>query len=194
VELPSRINAGPSLCDGVLCVSTSIGTHHGIDAETGIERWSFTEKLVSSVPAASRDGFLYLATDASNVIACIPASGQLAWRSEIPELPLGACAATDDLLLVPTMPRASTHCLFALDRASGELAWSYNPGFPVKLAYVSATSHRIYVALSRERELHVLDHGGALRWRLKTASSIACAPLLHDGVMLITTKRSVIAF
>src|SRR5262249_20810191 len=157
------------------------GTHHAIDQETGAMRWELADRLISSVPAAARDGFLYLASDRGSVHALIGATGAHAWRTLLPEMPFGSCATTDELVLVPVMTRSGNRCLFALDRTSGELMWSYDAGCDVIAGHASATARSIYLALVRERQVHILDHDGVKKWEIRTASSVACAPLLHRG-------------
>ena len=190
-----RILSSPAVRNGTVFVGSTDHRIYALGAADGTLRWSFeTQGPVNSSPAVA-GGLVVVSSLDGLVYALGEADGKPRWtfrtggeRRFSAAGIHGAQPATEvmpdpfDLFLSSPVIQggrvfigSGDHHVYALDLATGALAWSYRTGDVVH-ASPAVADGIVYVG-SWDRKLHALDAGtGAVRWTFTTGAD----PELHN--------------
>lgn len=141
-----------------------------------------------SQPFADTELAVYTTAFDRRVVALDARTGSPRWQRRLPDvlpgrdLPIGNISVHDDLIVVPGWD------LFALDRASGAIAWQFAPEdeYPAGSA-VAIEDGRIYTSGAYKRFYTVDARTGALLWRTDLGER-PFAPVVDDGVVYVGTR------
>ncbi len=163
------------------------GRLHALDS-SGQAVWKAELGDVADATPATDGERVFVQTWQRQVIALRLADGKELWRFEYPESPAddhrqGGLVVAGQQLLVP----AWNGQLYALDRQSGELRWSYDSGSPLRAAPL-VTAERIYLPTSGG-DLLCLDRHGTLLWTCRFTAALLTTPVLAEGTLLQLAKN-----
>ncbi|MCJ7677738.1 MAG: PQQ-binding-like beta-propeller repeat protein, partial [Anaerolineales bacterium] len=100
---------------------------YAVDLATGAERWRFPAQpdraiALFATPTLTDDGLVILGGFNRVVYALKASDGSVAWQfAKAKDRYIGGAAVAGELVLVP----CADHTLYALQRASGALVWSF---------------------------------------------------------------------
>lgn len=200
----------PTYRDGTLfAVSTESGGVNNeaagyvwaLDAASGGPQWETSLPVTTTV---AHDGDrLYVAAKTAGqgyVQALDPATGERAWRFDVPDAPrsyiTGTPAYADGTLYV-----AATHladdgtksgALYALDPASGEVAWTAETESALPVAPVVADG-RVHLT-THSGAVHALTLAGETAWTVDAGSEILTRPTYAEGRLFVLTVEDIVAF
>ena len=141
-RLPGPVVSAPILVGGILVEGCRDYMLYGIKPADGTTAWrySYWFSWVESTPALS-DGLAYIgASDFSRITAFTPATGGVAWSTDVHGMSWGTPLVTRDTVYAGTAGQRDAlirhqGALVALDRSSGAVRWSIPvhpaPGAPI---------------------------------------------------------------
>ncbi len=115
--------SSPAVADGTVYVGCRDGHVYAIDAQTGKKKWDYStsQSWVNGTPAV-RGGIVYVGTsDTHKFLALDARNGRLRYAVDAHALVFGSAALGANLIYIG----AFNGRLYALDVASGELAWQF---------------------------------------------------------------------
>jgi len=130
-QYPGSIYSTPVYGKGVVAFSTVDGYIHGVDINTGNEKWNFPTGEPGISEGLVKDGALYIGTG-SHFYKLHLLDGQLLWKNTNPEGQLQArpiLSPTGDQLIFGAWDRH----LYCLDATTGQLKWQWDNGKQQKL-------------------------------------------------------------
>jgi eukaryotic-like serine/threonine-protein kinase len=197
-----HIDASPAVANGRLYLGTGYGQLRALalDAATGKTAWETASDLPVWGPPAVAGGKVYFGTgngdfvksaDApKGAVLCLDAAtGKQVWRRDLPDAALTAVSLAGT--------HAVTGCrdgkVYALDAASGTIAWSASCGGPV-VASPATDGRQLYVAGGGK--ITALDlNDGAAGWTLDLAAQTAAdvklfsSPAVAGGRLYVGTSK-----
>ncbi len=191
VKWKKRIHDGfydyskPSLSsDGTLYIACNDHNVYALDAETGIEKWTFTTKnSVQSTPAIASDGSIYVSGLDNTVYALTP-QGTEKWKFIKTDKFLSSVAIAKDRTIYATC--ADNH-IYAIN-PDGTQKWKYfdNESGIGSGAPAIASDGKIYV-MGME-ELIALNPDGTLIWEKRLYSAKKIISIDPEGVIYMFTR------
>ncbi len=175
---------------------------YAVDLATGAERWRFPSEPNRAIalyapPLITDDGLIILGGFDKVVHAIHASDGSPAWTfAQAKDRFVGGASQAGDLILVPS----SDHTLYALQRASGALVWSFETGAPLWAAplvdgeavYLPSQDHTLYALdLRTGKPLWSSDLSGARRSqggpgaRVRAHAPRAGLPVHRRGVVAL---------
>ena len=183
-----RLDQSPIVVDGMVYATTGACQLHALDARTGESQWSFDirdEKGTCARPVVE-GGVVHFGERALDAF-----SGELLPGGTYPLAP----SATGKMVYETDW--IDFQELRAIDAASGELAWSFNPGETVPPVTVPTVSDGV-VYLQLYENAYALDEStGAQIWSFPAeagfASTSGGAPVIDAGIWYLTADTHLYA-
>lgn len=181
----------PAIVDGFTFAAGCDSTLHVIDTATGKEKGMGVDLggQVGATVAVIGDR-LYVGTMSNQVLGIDWKKGEVLWRYEAANRKQAfyASAAATDRLIVTGSRDKRVH---AINRKTGEAAWSFSTGGRVDSSPVVAGS-RVYIG-SQDDKLYVLELGtGRELQRLDLGSPIVASPAVAGDCLVIGTDKGVV--
>lgn len=204
-ETGGRIRSAPAVHDGVVYVGAGDGIVYGVSLERGREVWRFVtdgvdwnaadfgfdRRQIYSSPAIA-DGVLYVGSRDAADYAIRLADRERIWqyRDGTPWVIASPAVGPDRIYTA----RSSGGAVLALDRSTGELAWSIRTGGLVFSSPLLA-GETLLVG-SGDRNVYALDaRTGETRWRYRTDGAVMGTPALAgDRLVVGSDDGNVYAF
>jgi outer membrane protein assembly factor BamB len=175
---PGAIDSSPTVVNGVLYVG-SWYTVYALDANTGLQKWTFlTGNRVESSPTVV-NGVLYVGSQDGNVYALDANTGQKKWS-----FTTGGGVDSSPLVLNGVLYVGSDdHNVYALDANTGQKKWSFTTGSRV---YSSPTvvNGVLYIA-SMDGNVYILDASTGLQKLAIPMGGTASSPKVLNGVLYV---------
>jgi len=206
-----KVMSTPAVADGVVYVGSNDGNLYALSANDGALAWKFAARLaVSSSPAVAA-GLVYVSSVDGNIYAVSADTGALKWKFAtggerrfaapgihgIPPAHEMMPDPFDVFLSSPVVAGgrvyigSGDHNVYALDAATGALAWKFATGDVVH-ASPAVADGVVYIG-SWDRYLYALNaNDGTVRWKFETGDDqkihnqigIASSAAVIDGVVL----------
>ncbi len=184
----------PILAGGRVFVGRERGVS-ALDARDGTTVWTYDEgRHGFGHERAVRDGVLYVATDAGDVLALAADSGEKRWSRSLPVRYLQPLTVTDERVYA-TMPGIypdkekyrRQYGLYALNRESGGIDWSWRtPRTPVSKPAVA--DGVAYVAVKGRGGSALDAESGSPKWRFSTKGASLSPAVVASEVYLPRTN------
>jgi outer membrane protein assembly factor BamB len=210
-QTSGKVFSSPALADGVVYAGSNDGNLYAIHAADGSLAWKFAANLgIASSPAVDA-GVVYFSSVDGYIYAVSADKGELKWqfRTEgerrfaapgihgIPPSHEMMPDPYDVFLSSPVIVNgrvfigSGDHNVYALDAATGALAWKFTTGDVVH-ASPAVADGTVYIG-SWDRNMYALDAAtGAMKWKFETGDDqkihnqigIASSAAVVDGVVL----------
>jgi outer membrane protein assembly factor BamB len=159
---------------------------YAIDSE-GFLNWKYeTEGAITSTPALSNDGVLYVGSWDDHLYAFNASTGQLLWkRNAGGTIASSPIQALDGTIYVTTMGEApGGHSLVAIN-TSGIIQWKYLTEHDITASPVLGDDGTIYFG-GLDTYFYAINPNGTLKWRYKTGDWIkGPASIATDGTVYV---------
>jgi len=181
-SVPSTINRGVCIVDGVVYYGHYGGEFRAVDAATGKRLWTRSINRTHTGQAVA-DGVVYVTARSTydyggEVYAFDATNGAPLWKWNAGDGQVGSPIIADGVLYA-TSKRPNTRTLYAMDAETGNEIWSVSPGGAAAVAegvvYVSASSNL--------RALRSKD--GELLWEGPTEADQLSGPAVAGGVVYV---------
>lgn len=184
----------PALAHGVLYFGAYDGNVYAIDAKTGKKKWVFIEAdWVGSSPAVATDlGILFIGLEFGlfkkhgGIVALDAATGEKRWEYTMSEY------VHSSPLYIPQEKLVVIGCndnsVYCFEAKTGKLRWKKETGGPIKSSFAYDPKHRLIICGSFDGHVYALDsRDGSETWKYKTGAGIFSTPLIHDGVVYVSS-------
>ena len=182
---------GPSIVDDLAYVFNDAGTLFAVDIGSGKERWKSTDRFPGPGPVTYGLGRVYTGTNDGQVAAFDATSGSVAWRWVAPSGGAMHTAAFADgrVYIAADTPGD----LYAIDAASGKLAWQLDLG-AVQPGTTVVADGIVYSGMGEDRttaHLRAVDaKTGVILWEKPEHYQ---APAVSNGVAYVTDNSGLVA-
>ena len=188
-------DAAPMVVDGAVYAGSDDGHLYALDEFTGRPLWRSEMGGVSGPPSAS-GGVVYAAANGGKVYGMVASSplataspaqkreaGDLLWRYRADADLVSQPTAANGILYVGSHDRGvRDRYLYAIDGATGSLAWRYLTGTLV--SDPPAVADGTVYARAVNGALYALDaRSGELRWQYQAGESAQTSPTVNGGVV-----------
>jgi len=156
---------------------------YAIDLETGTESWSFEHGTVSLffAPVVSGDAVIVTSHDTVHALDCH--SGGLLWTRAIEGEGIVPSAAIGDHVYVKAVNR-----LYALDRETGEIGWSFQAADFVSLPAIAGQQIYVITRAGGQGQLRALRlSDGQEIWQVEDGRLANAAPVVAGGRVYVRT-------
>ncbi|MGD9598599.1 MAG: PQQ-binding-like beta-propeller repeat protein [Steroidobacteraceae bacterium] len=172
-----------AIVDGVVYVGCRDARVYALDAKTGRKRWDYptSRSWVNGTPAV-RDGIVYVGTsDTSRVMALDAKNGRLRFNFDAQGFVFSSVALAGRLAYVGS----HNGKLYALDAATGALAWEFrtdgSKADPLHLLTAEgALDGAAFAPVFRDFQDMYIDH-----YRFRSIGAILASPAIDSGVVYI---------
>lgn len=176
IPLEGRVNESLLMEGGRLYTSTQEGTVCAYDGGSRELLWEFGLAAPPRTSLYSGEGCLFIA-DGQNSLYCLSREGEILWKASLSAEATGGICDDKAQVYLGT----EDGLFFALDRSTGDLAWSYQCGGAIHSLPVCAYN-RVYFGCD-DGNVYCLDAHGALRAQY-SASGMIRGGLEMDGERL----------
>jgi outer membrane protein assembly factor BamB len=187
-DLP-RVQSGLLAYGDAVLLADMDGGVRLIDEMTGEDRWLFDDPdgaAVRADPLMAADLFVVIHEDGT-ARGFDPATGAVAWESELGTPVYASPAAAGSTVYVPTTQGK----LLALDAATGRDLWRFDTNDSrVKMASPSIADGVIYFGSSDGTVRAISTEFGAPQWRVKLPGAVTAQVLVAGGYIYVGTMRN----
>lgn len=187
-KYPEKANANqqfyarPVVSNGQVIVGDYKHTLYGLDAATGVERWTFTEAKDRYIGAVLVAGDLILAPSADNFLYALNENGILQWKFEAKDALWAQPVSNGKSAFIGSMD----HHVYAVSLASGQMEWATDLGAAIVYSLTLSSDSTTIYAGTVGSELVALDAAsGKVLWRAKTSGIIWGRPVMDNGNLYI---------
>ena len=178
-----RVNAAPAIANGVALVSGCDAHLHGLDVQTGTEKFSTDLGSLAPGSPAVFDGGIAIGTDGGRVVCLAPDAKTQQWVYEQvgdKSMVYSSPAVSQGLIVAGARDRQ----VHAIDARTGKQAWTFKTRGDVDSSPAIAGG-RVYVG-SRDKKLYVLDlKTGKPLWDFTAGRAILASPAVAHGVVVV---------
>src|SRR4030042_4568533 len=114
----------PSISDGMVYVASYSGKVYAIDAESGIEKWSYDAKSAIAGGVAIGNGTVFVGSSGGKLTALDFQDGSLKWESPAQNHIWTTPVVADGIVYFGSLD----HYIYALDTVDGTEKWKYETG------------------------------------------------------------------
>jgi outer membrane protein assembly factor BamB len=185
----------PAVGDGLVYLGSMDHNLYALDADTGTLVWKrYLGAAIAGAPTLT-DGVIYVGALDSRIHAVDAASGEPLWAFEVErkpflnwELPAGRWFWGQPLVLDGVVYVGSLDGnVYAIDADSGELAWSYEAGSPIRAGLVQQGA--LLYALTEDGNLTALDmETRQARWISALGGDALAKPAASDELVFASTS------
>lgn len=195
----ATVIADPRSADAELVIiGSGAGGVYALDAGTGSERWRFeVGARVRSTPAVS-DGTVYIGASDGVLYALDLGTGQEKWRFETSGVSMNAADFGFDRTQIYSSPTVAggyvyfgsrDASLYALDAASGTMAWHREDGSAWVIGSPAFQNDRLFVGRSSSGAFRARDAAtGDELWVQSTGAWILGSPMVSGDVVYIGNR------
>lgn len=191
VSLDASVRTAPAVANGTLYIGSDAAVR-ALDADTGEERWQFTDFQTDDRPYKSlavRNGTVYVSTagsgnTAANLYALDTESGIPDWSFQTP----------DRVKSPPTLANGSVYFgdrdgnVYALDATTGDPHWTFDTGSDKVAAAPAVANGTVYVG-SKNGKMYALAAGtGEKRWETGGHGEILSSAAVVDRTVYFGSK------
>ena len=178
-----RVNSAPAVTRGIVLVSGCDAHLHGIDAQSGEEKFSTDLGSLAPGSPAIFEGGIVIGTDGGRVVCVSPEGKKQQWVYEqvAEKAMVYSSAAVSDGIVVAGARDRQVH---GIDAKTGNKAWVFKTRGDIDSSAAIAGG-RVYVG-SRDKKLYVLDlKTGNKLWEFTAGRSILASPAVAGGVVVV---------
>jgi outer membrane protein assembly factor BamB len=173
--------AQPPHLEGDLLIVALPGTLRGLDPRTGTPQWSQTLPRPLAAPLASAGDVVLALTDASEVIAFRPATGDVVWRKA-----LGGTSRSSPAFLAPSLIAVTLTDgrVLALDAKTGNVEWEQK--LPGSLSAPAVGRDRVFVGSTNNFFYALNAKSGREEWKWRTGGDVTGVAVDKDRVYFVS--------
>ncbi len=187
-DLP-RVQSGLLAYGDAVLLADMDGGVRLMDELTGDDRWVFDDPdgaAVRADPLMAADRFVVVHEDGT-ARAFDPATGEVAWESELGAPVYASPAASGTTVYVPTTQGK----LLAVDARTGRVVWRFDTNnSQVKIASPSIAGGTIYFGSSDGGVRAISTEFGASQWRVKLPGGVSAQVLVAGGYVYVGTMQN----
>ncbi len=188
------ILSSPALFDGRIFFGAYDGNVYALDTKSGKKLWEYIDAdWVGSSPSIAPElGLLYIGLEfglfgkRGGIAALDMKDGSLVWQHRTSQFTHGSPLYIKEEGVV--VIGSNNWILYAHDAKTGEIRWEYPTGGDIKTKAAYDSKWRLIVCGSMDGNAYVLNARNGLPVYAKTTGAgIYSIPLIHDGVVYITS-------
>jgi eukaryotic-like serine/threonine-protein kinase len=169
--------ADPLIVDDLVVVGDYKSTLYGIDAQSGLKRWSFEDAEGRWISGAVLANDTILAPNVDYSLYALDLQGNLEWKYKTNNALWGHPVSDGEAVFIGSMD----HSLYAIDLKDGSLLWSTDLGGAIVSSPFLSEDGVIFIGTLGNEMLAINATNGSLLWRYKTDGGVWGTPVLHDG-------------
>lgn len=171
--------AAPALAGDQVLVGDYSNVLHSLNAENGLERWTFNEAKGRYVAPPLVVDDRILAPSADHNLYALDLQGNLRWKFQARHALWAQPASDGERVYQPSMD----HFLYALQLSTGNLLWSLDLGGAMVYQPALDENGILYVGTLTNEMVAVDGQNGNELWRYATAGGVWSKPVVHEGVL-----------
>jgi outer membrane protein assembly factor BamB len=182
VDVNKNFFAVPLVVNGEVVVGdyqVDQNTLFGLDASSGVEKWSFKGATGHFIAAPVALGDKILAANADGSLYALDKSGNLVWKFTAKGGLWGTPVVNKNVIYVTSLD----HMLYALNPADGTPIWSSDLGGPIIAAPSLGENGTLYVGTMGSKLLAVEPEQGKILWTVETKGAVWSAPVLKNNIL-----------
>jgi len=178
-----RVNGAPAVANGVALVSGCDAHLHGLDLQTGAEKFSTDLGSLAPGSPAVFEGGIVIGTDGGRVVCVSPDGQKQQWVYEQvgdKSMVYSSAAVSEGVVVAGARDRQ----VHAIDAKTGKPLWTFKTRGDVDSSPAIAAG-RVYVG-SRDKKFYVLDlKTGKPLWDFTAGRAILASPAVAHGVVVV---------